>query len=312
MKRTARLWIITLVMLILIAGCGGQSGEGGARRGDEKLRVVTTTGMITDAVRNIAGDLVHVDGLMGAGVDPHLYKASKGDIDLLEQADLVFYNGLMLEAKMAEVFTRMKRVKTTVAIGDAIPDSLLRFPSEFEGHPDPHIWFDLSLWRMATEQVMLTLVRIDSQHADQYQANGGAYLDSIIALHEWVREQVATIPKEKRVLVTAHDAFGYFGRAYNIEVAGLQGISTVSEAGLYDVAHMVDMLVNRNIKAIFVESSVPKKAIESVVEGCRERNKAVTIGGELFSDAMGAEGTVEGTYFGMVRHNVNTIVRALK
>jgi len=294
-------------LLLAVAGC--QSGK---IVDDGKLKVVATTGMIGDAVINIAGDNVKLSTLMGPGVDPHLYKATKGDIDNLSTADIIIYNGLHLEAKMAEIFSRMGRSKTTVAVGAAIPDSLLRFPTEFEGHPDPHIWFDLSLWEIALEEVMTSLVMIDSANADQYRANGAAYLDSVRNLHGWVIEQIALIPEDQRILVTAHDAFGYFGRAYNMEVKGLQGISTVSEAGLYDVTRMVDMLVEREIRAVFVESSVPRKAIEAVVNGCLERGHEITIGGELFSDAMGEAGTPDGTYFGMVRHNVNTIVNALR
>jgi len=304
-----RYLFIILLGWLLLAEAGCQSGK---TVDDGKLKVVATTGMIGDAVINIAGDNVNLSTLMGPGVDPHLYKATKGDIDNLSAADIIIYNGLHLEAKMAEIFSRMGRSKTTVAVGAAIADSLLRFPTEFEGHPDPHIWFDLSLWERALEQVMTSLVMIDSANADQYRANGAAYLDSVHNLHGWVIEQIALIPDDQRILVTAHDAFGYFGRAYNMEVKGLQGISTVSEAGLYDVTRMVDMLVEREIRAVFVESSVPRKAIEAVVNGCLERGHEITIGGELFSDAMGEAGTPDGTYLGMVRHNVKTIVNALR
>jgi manganese/zinc/iron transport system substrate-binding protein len=294
-------------LLLVVAGC--QSGK---IVDDGKLKVVATTGMIGDAVINIAGDNVKLSTLMGPGVDPHLYKATKGDIDNLNAADIIIYNGLYLEAKMAEIFSRMGQSRTTLAVGAVIPDSLLRFPTEFKGHPDPHIWFDLSLWERAVEEVMTSLATLDSVNANQYRSNGAAYLDSVRNLHGWVIEQIALIPEDQRILVTAHDAFGYFGRAYNMEVKGLQGISTVSEAGLYDVTRMVDMLVAREIRAVFVESSVPRKAIEAVVNGCRERSHEITIGGELFSDAMGEEGTPDGTYLGMVRHNVNTIVNALR
>jgi len=299
--------ILTGCLLLAVAGC--QSGK---IDDDGRLKVVATTGMIGDAVTNIAGDNVKLSTLMGPGVDPHLYKATKGDIDNLNAADIIIYNGLYLEAKMAEIFSRMGTTKITLAVGAVISDSLLRFPTEFEGHPDPHIWFDLSLWERAVEEVMTSLSMLDSTNADQYRANGAAYLDSIRNLHGWVIEQIALIPEDQRILVTAHDAFGYFGRAYDMEVKGLQGISTVSEAGLYDVTRMVDMLVEREIRAVFVESSVPRKAIEAVVNGCRERGHEISIGGELFSDAMGEAGTPDGTYLGMVRHNVNTIVNALR
>ncbi|MBD3258040.1 manganese transporter, partial [candidate division GN15 bacterium] len=192
------------------------------------------------------------------------------------------------------------------------PDSLLRHPAEYDGQPDPHIWFDFSLWSMAVGEIGDALAKLDPDHAEQYQVNTQALTDSLTGEHERIKTQIAVIPEERRVLVTAHDAFGYFGDAYHIEVEGLQGISTVAEAGLHDVTQLVDMLVKRKIKAVFVESSVSKKAIESVVEGCRSRGHKVVIGGELFSDAMGEAGTPEGTMLGMMRYNVSTIVNALK
>jgi manganese/zinc/iron transport system substrate-binding protein len=268
--------------------------------------------MITDAARNIGGDKVSVQGLMGPGVDPHLYKATKGDVDLLDQADIICYNGLFLEAKMTEIFERMAAHRTTVPIGAAVDSAKLRFPARFEGHPDPHVWFDLTLWRQAVARLAEVLVTSDSANAGYYRANAVAYLDSITVLDTWVREQIATIPENQRVMITAHDAFEYFGRAYGLEVRGLQGISTVTEAGLQDVTSMVDFLVARDIKAVFVESSVPRRTIEAVVDGCRAKGHEINIGGELFSDAMGQAGTPEGTYFGMVRHNVNTIAGALR
>ena len=299
---------IFVAVVLVLSGCAKQSDQ--VRSGP--LRVVTTTGMITDAVRNVGGDRVVVSGLMGPGVDPHLYKATKGDIDLLDQADIIFYNGLFLEAKMTEIFERMAATRNTVPIAAAVDSSKLRFPERFEGHPDPHVWFDLSLWRQAVSRVVETLATVDSVNSDYYRANARTYLDSIANLDVWVREQIATIPEDQRVMITAHDAFEYFGRAYGMEVRGLQGISTVTEAGLQDVTAMVDFLTERKIKAVFVESSVPKRTIEAVVDGCRAKGHIIAIGGELFSDAMGKAGTPEGTYLGMVRHNVNTIAGALR
>jgi manganese/zinc/iron transport system substrate-binding protein len=299
--------ISILAMLAWVSGCANSPKN---RSG--KLQVVCTVGMITDAVKAIAGDKVEVVGLMGPGVDPHLYKAAKGDIDLLDNADLILYNGLNLEAKMTEIFEKMRRIKPTVAVAEHIADSLLRHPPEFQGHPDPHVWFDISMWRTAVLAVGEALIKNDTINKSYFESNLRAYLDSLTALHQWVAGEMRTIPEGGRVLVTAHDAFGYFGRVYNIEVKGLQGISTVSEAGLYDVTHMIDMLVERKVKAVFVETSVPRKAIDAVVEGCRSKGHDVQIGGLLFSDAMGENGTPEGTYIGMVRHNVNTIVKALK
>jgi manganese/zinc/iron transport system substrate-binding protein len=306
------LTVIGLLLAIAIGGCGGKSEKTESQPVAGRLRVVATTGMIADAVKVIAGDKVELSSLMGPGVDPHLYKATKGDLDLLKDANIIFYNGLHLEAKMVDVLKKMSRTRTAVAVGESIPDSLLRYSQGASGHPDPHIWFDVSLWMEAVDKVGQVLAAKDPPNAEFYLNNTRMYLDSLEVLDTWVLQEIALIPKQQRVLVTAHDAFGYFGRAYDIQVEGLQGISTVTEAGLYDVTRMVDTLLARNIKAVFVESSVPKKAINAVVEGCQAKGHSVVIGGELFSDAMGAAGTIEGTYLGMVRHNVNTIVKALK
>lgn len=299
-----------VVALCLLPNCGG-SNKGSAER-TGKIKVTTTIGMIASAVEEIAGNKVELAALMGPGVDPHLYKATKGDVDRLESADLIIYNGLFLEAKMSEILQKMSRGKRVVAISETIDSSLLLTSASAHGHPDPHVWFDVSMWSGSVEAVIEALAREDTANASYYYERGAAYLDTLRALDQWVRQEIATIPADRRVLVTAHDAFSYFGRAYDIEVEGLQGISTVSEAGLYDVTQMVDMLVAREIKAVFVESSVPRKSIEAVVEGCRGKGHNVVIGGELFSDAMGAAGTPEGTYIGMVRHNVRTIVDALR
>lgn len=306
-RTTLVLMLLLLIGLVLFLGCAESKKE---RTG--RLRVVATIGMISDAVKVIGGDKVEVTGLMGPGVDPHLYKAAKGDIDLLDNADLILYNGLNLEAKMTEIFEKMRNVKPTVAVAEGIQNSLLRRPPEFQGHPDPHVWFDVSMWKTAVQSVSEALAQNDTANKLIYESNLAPYLDSLEALHHWVAQEMSKIPQERRVLVTAHDAFGYFGRAYNIEVKGLQGISTVTEAGLFDVTHMIDMLVERKIKAVFVETSVPRKAIDAVVEGCRAKGHDIKIGGLLFSDAMGNENTPEGTYIGMVRANVNTIVKALR
>lgn len=301
---------------VLVAGVAIGFNPGCAKKEsgqtDGRLKVVATTGMIGDAVAEIAGDRVELYTMMGPGVDPHLYKATRGDIDHLHEADMVVYNGLHLEAKLVEVFEKMTDTKMVVAAADAIPDSLIRKGVMTHGQPDPHVWFDVSLWRYAVENIGRSLLAADSANARFYGENLDRYLVQLDSLHTWVRGEIVTIPKEQRVLVTAHDAFGYFGRAYDIEVEGLQGISTVTEAGLYDVTNMVDVLVSRHIKAVFVESSVPRKSIDAVVEGCEARGHQIAIGGELFSDAMGAAGTPEGHYLGMVRHNVNLIVKALK
>ena len=275
------------------------------------IQVTATIGMITDAVKNIGGDFVNVTGLMGPGVDPHLYKASQGDIRKLANADIIFYNGLNLEGKMGDIFVKMARTRPVVAVTDSVDVSKLREPPEFLGHYDPHLWFDVSLWTQVLQEVRNGLVALDPKHRDVYQKNEKKYRNELIALHKWTKETLAKVPAKQRVMITAHDAFGYFGRAYDIEVVGLQGVSTVAEFGLKDVQRIVDLLVKRNIKAVFVESSIPKRSIEAVVAGARGRGHDVIIGGELFSDAMGAAGTEEGTYIGMVRANVETVANAL-
>jgi len=275
-------------------------------------KVVCTIGMIADIARRVGGPRVDVVGIMGEGVDPHLYKASTGDVRLLGDADLILYNGLNLEGKMGDLFVRMAARKATVAVTEKIDEKQLREPPEFAGHFDPHVWFDVSLWMVAVERVRDALTVLDPAGREEFRAAAGTYLKELAQLHEECRREIATIPREQRVLVTAHDAFGYFGRAYDIEVRGLQGISTESEPSLKDVNGLVDMLVTRQVRAVFVESSVPHKNVEALAEGCRARGHNLRIGGQLFSDAMGRAGTPEGTYIGMVRHNVKTIVEGLR
>lgn len=298
-----------VVIAFLVAGCGS-SGERVV--GDGGMRIACTTGMIADAVRHIAGDRAEVTALMGPGVDPHLYKATQGDLRRLSDADIIFYNGLHLEGKMGEVLEKLGRLKPVIAVGEAIPKPELINTTAFAGAYDPHIWFDVSLWSKVVAYIGEVMQEQDPGHAEHYRENALHYQEELLQLHETVKEQIATIPAQQRVMITAHDAFAYFGRAYDIEVRGLQGISTVSEYGLKDVAELVDFIVEREIRAVFVESSVPRKSLEAVVEGCAGRGHQVLIGGTLFSDAMGAEGTPEGTYPGMVEHNVRTIVGALK
>lgn len=309
MKRWIRVLLsVTFLLSFLVVTACNPSAEG--KRGDGPVKVTTTTGMIADLVENVGGSYVEVTGLMGPGVDPHLYKASQGDIAKLDDADLIFYNGLHLEGKMTDIFTKMARSKPVIPVTENIEENLLL--DTIDGQQDPHVWFDVKLWMKATERVKEGLIEVDPVHKEQYEQQAAAYLKQLKELDQYAKEQLMTIPKEQRVLVTAHDAFGYFGRAYGIEVVGLQGISTASEYGLKDVQRLVNLLSERKIKAVFVESSVPKRSIEAVVQGAREKNHTVSIGGELFSDAMGEKGTEEGTYIGMVRHNVDTIVKALK
>jgi manganese/zinc/iron transport system substrate-binding protein len=305
-KRWGALLAALVMIALLAAGCGPATGPAAGG----KLKVTVTTGMIADIVRNVGGDHVEVTALMGSGVDPHLYKASEGDIAKLAEAQMIFYNGLHLEGRMADIFVRMAASKPTVPVAEGIdPSLLLETSAQTE---DPHIWFDVTLWMKATEVVRDRLGEKDPAHKADYEQSASAYLAELKALDDYARAQLATVPKAQRVLVTAHDAFSYFGRAYDVEVMGLQGISTAAEYGLNDVQRLVDLLVERKIKAVFVESSVPKRSIEALVEGARAKGHTVVIGGQLFSDAMGAAGTPEGTYVGMVRHNVDTIVGALK
>jgi manganese/zinc/iron transport system substrate-binding protein len=268
--------------------------------------------MIADTASRIAGPHAQVDALMGPGVDPHLYKASESDVTRLARADLILYNGLHLEGKMSDILVQMARERPVVAVGSAAPESELREPPEFAGQYDPHIWFDVRLWSLTVGLIEGELSKLDPAHAADFKRNADIVRADLEELDAWVEEQISTIPMEQRVLVTAHDAFGYFGRRYRIDVRGLQGISTAAEAGLKDVEALVDLIVSRKVKAIFVETSVPRKSIEAVQAACKARGHDVAIGGLLFSDAMGAAGTPEGAYVGMVQHNVNTIVGALR
>ncbi|MBS4197861.1 metal ABC transporter solute-binding protein, Zn/Mn family [Lederbergia citri] len=308
-------FVLSMLMLLLVISTTTACSNANAtkKNSDGKVNVTTTVGMITDIVKVVGGEHVNVVGLMGSGVDPHLYKASQGDIKKLDQADIIFYNGLHLEGKMVEIFERMAKKKPTVAVSDNIDRSSLRLGNEDMGTEyDPHIWFNVAHWMKATESVRDSLIEIDPAHKEVYEENAANYLKQLEELDNEVREKIASIPESGRVLVTAHDAFGYFGDAYDIRVMGLQGISTASEAGTKDLIDLRDYLVNNQIKAVFIESSVPRKAIDAVIQGASEKGHNVEIGGELFSDAMGEDGTPEGTYIGMVRHNVNTIVNALK
>lgn len=302
-----------LSILAMLGACGRAvtsqlTGELSTR----PIYVVTTIGMITDLVQQIGGERVVVTSLMGPGIDPHLYKASEGDVTRLAEADIVFYSGLNLEAAMGNVLERMQGRVKTVAVTDRIDRSLLTRPAEFEGNYDPHVWFDVTMWMSAVEQIRDSLAELDPSSAALYQSNTRRYLSELDSLHSYVTQRAAEVPRDQRVLITAHDAFNYFGRAYGFEVRGLQGISTATEAGTGDVQALADFIASRQIRAIFVESSVPQRNVEAVQAAVRSRGFDVKIGGQLFSDAMGNPGTPEGTYIGMVRHNIDTIVSALK
>jgi len=298
----------------LLIQCSSQDSQKDLARQDlsqRKINVVTTTGMVADAVKNIGGERVDVIALMGPGVDPHLYKASEGDVNRMQNADVIFYNGLHLEGKMSEIFERMTSRKPTVAIAEKIEKQFLLTPPEFKGNYDPHIWFDVNLWMKAIPIIAETLIELDSLNHQEYLKNYKAYLEKLKELHTYVMQRADEVPSDQRALITAHDAFNYFGHAYGFEVRGLQGISTASEAGTADVQNLAQFILDKKIPAIFVESSVPPRSIEALQAAVRSRNFNVEIGGNLFSDAMGDEGTPQGTYLGMVRHNINTIVDAL-
>ncbi len=299
--------LIVILALLLLGSCSQQKENKGG-----KLHIVTTTGMIADAVENIAGDKASVEALMGPGVDPHLYKATQGDLTKLTNADIIFYNGLHLEGKMGEVLEKLASQQPVQAITASIPENRLRKVPEFNNNFDPHIWFDVNLWKEGVQEIGRYLSAFDSINADYYNQNTLKYLSQLDSLHEAVKQQIDLIPTNRRVLITAHDAFGYFGEAYQIEVKGLQGISTLSEYGLRDVSNLVDFIIDNEIKAVFVETTVSNKAINAVVEGCKQRGYEINIGGNLYSDAMGDAGTPAGYYIGMVNANVQTIVEALK
>jgi manganese/zinc/iron transport system substrate-binding protein len=298
---------------VLLAGCVGEHGGTGVAASGGTIRVTCTVGMVADTVRRVGGRHTEVTALMGPGVDPHLYKASQGDIDRLTGADAIFYNGLNLEGKMADILVKMAGSgKVTIPVTQSIPEELLREPPEFAGHYDPHVWFDVSLWARTIPAVVEGLTRVRPGAGAEFASHGESYAEELAELHRYCKDRLAEIPRQRRVLVTAHDAFGYFGRAYDVDVVGLQGISTISEFGIKDLEERISLIVRRGVKAVFVESSVPRRSIEALVAGCRARGHAVRIGGTLFSDAMGEAGTPEGTYPGMVRHNVETIVEALR
>lgn len=295
-------------LLILFFACQSspETNESG------KFKIVATTGMIADAVANIGGDSLEVEALMGPGVDPHLYKATQGDLKKLNQADLVLYNGLLLEGKMGEVLEKLGRIKPVATVSSDIDPSILLNSPLYEDAYDPHIWFDVRLWKQAVMKISEALQKHDPENASYYRQNTQDYQTQLDALHEEVLREIAQIPDEQRVLITAHDAFEYFGRAYDIEVRGLQGLSTLTEFGLKDITDLVQFIIERNIKAVFVETSISERSINAVVEGCQKKGHEVRIGGSLFSDAMGAANTPDGTYIGMVKANVRTITQALK
>ena len=278
---------------------------------EDRLSVVATTGMIADAARQVGGDLVDVTALMGPGVDPHAYRQTRSDIAALTQADLVLWHGLYLEAQMEEFFADLSRSRTVVAVAEALPQDRLRGHDDYEGKFDPHVWMDPDLWTLVVRDVQRALTEARPDAAATFAANADAHAADIARLAAYSAASLEQVPQAARVLLTAHDAFGYFGQAYGFEVLGIQGISTESEAGLNRIAELVDLLVARDVKAVFVESSVSDRNIRALIEGAAAKGHEVTIRGELFSDAMGPDGTYEATWIGMIDHNVTIIAGAL-
>ncbi|MBK1832942.1 metal ABC transporter solute-binding protein, Zn/Mn family [Roseibacillus ishigakijimensis] len=304
-----------LVLLLGIASCRDKEGaKSVASSFSHPYRITATTGMIADITRQVVGgeEVAEVTNLIGEGIDPHAYKAARSDLLALQKADLVLYNGLLLEGKMGDTFSRLgESGKPVVAVAESVLQSTQGPLRDESDHPDPHVWMDVRLWMQAVETIATTLMKHDHAHADRYRENADRYLAELRQLDDYARTSLATIPQEQRVLVTAHDAFGYLARAYGIEVRGVQGLSTESEAGVRDIENLVLFLIDRKIPAIFVESSVSDQHVKALQEGARAQGHEVTIGGKLFSDAMGPAGTYEGTYVGMIDHNITTITRAL-
>jgi manganese/zinc/iron transport system substrate-binding protein len=311
--RRIRVGLLAMVLLSFLPFHAFAATNASNDPGNDRIRITATVGMIGDIVRNVGGERVEVTSLMGPGVDPHVYKPTAGDVGRLDQAEIIFYGGLELEGRMTDIFAKIaKSGKPTYAVSDEIPAHLLRQLDGMSNHHDPHIWFDVTLWQLAVDSVRDHLSTHYPDDAATFAANAASYQAELTQLDQYIRDQVATIPEQQRVLVTAHDAFGYFGAQYGFEVLGVQGISTSSEAGTADIQNLVDFIVERRIPAMFVESSVSPATIEAVQAAANDRGWDVVVGGQLFSDAMGQSGTPEGTYIGMVTFNVNTIVAALR
>lgn len=295
----------------LAALCGVIVMSNGVKAGAAKLQAAATTGMVADTVRQVAGDRAEVQALMGPGVDPHLFRATRTDIAKLAGAEIVFYNGLYLEAQMESLLEDLGKQKPVVAIAERVPENLRLANEDYENKFDPHIWMNPRLWVYAVEAVRDAMIKADTEGKETYTKNAAAFIEKLNKLAEYTDKSLGSVPEGSRVLVSAHDAFNYFGKAYNFKVLGIQGISTESEAGLKQIEDLVSLIVDNEIGAIFVESSVSDRNIKALIEGAKARGHDVKIGGELFSDAMGAEGTYEGTFIGMLDHNATTITNAL-
>ena len=303
--------IVAVAIAVAAVGCGGGSADA-SDIAERQVRVAATTNFITDVARQVGGDRVEVTGLMGPGVDPHVYKASAGDMSALRDADVIFYGGLELEGRMTDLLVEMAGRTNTVAVTRDMPEDELRQPSEFEGKYDPHVWFDVPLWKNAVTTVAEAYAATDPDHADGYRERADAYLAELDALDARVRERFAQIPERSRVLITSHDAFGYLGDEYGLEVVGIQGTSTATEATTADIDRVATIVADRQVKAVFGESAVSGQTLQAVLAAARRKGQTAVIGGELFADAAGGEGTPEGTYLGRVEHNARPISDALR
>jgi len=306
---TGMRFFLLSALLVLCAACAESSGS--VKR-EGTIKVVTTTSIIGDLVENIAGEAVEVTSLMGTGVDPHLYKASAGDVERLAGADMIFYNGLYLEGKITDVLGQMRKSGIfTVGVAEGIDKSLLFSPEEYQGYYDPHIWFDVALWKKAAKVVMEAFTLYDPENAHVYRSNTESYLEELDLLQAYIQKKIATLRPDRKVLITAHDAFNYFGKGYGFEVMGLQGISTDSEASVADIKNLSKVITERKVPAVFVETSISPRYMRALRASVKARGFDVRIGGSLYSDSMGNPGTEEGTYIGMFRSNVDTIVESL-
>jgi len=298
-------------LALAIAGAVFLASPTAPRAAAEPIAAVATIGMVGDVVANVGGACVKVTTLIGPGIDPHLFQASARDVQTFSGAEAIFYSGHSLEGQLGEVLARLAESRPTVAVAEAAVPREELIPVDDQYGVDPHVWMDASLWARTAPVVAETIAELRPDCAEDARRNGEAYAAHLQALHKWIGAAVATIPEPQRILVTAHDAFNYFGRAYGIEVAGIQGISTESEAGIADIREMARIVAERKVPAIFVESTINPRTIQAVIEAAAQRGHNVRIGGSLYSDAMGQTGTAGGTYIGMLYDNTTAIVTAL-
>jgi len=302
--------LVVIITCLVLSGCQSSTGQQQGGNSDKRLKVVATIAQIAEPLSVIGGEYIEVIGLIGTGVDPHLYQVTTGDIKKLDESDMIVYSGLHLEANMLTAFQQMEASKPVIAIGETVPEEQL-LKDKTTGAIDPHIWFDIPIWKSALHAAVEEIIKLVPEHEDQLRDNMEQYFTQLDELHADNKEKLAEIGDEQRILVTAHDAFGYFGRAYDIQVIGLQGLSTEDEIGLSDIENTINLLIEHAVPAVFIESSINPASIQAVIEGAKKNGLEVVLGGELYSDAMGAEGTVEGTYLGMYAHNVTTIMNGL-